>query len=49
MIKWFGLTLMIWTIVSLFTVMYISKVMIYALASKKELNLNLFVGYKDKK
>lgn len=49
MIKWFGLTLMIWTIVSLFTVMYISKVMIYVLASKKNIKLKNFVGYKEDK
>jgi SecD/SecF fusion protein len=43
MIKWFWLMLWIWLIVSLFTVLYISKVFIIA-ASKSKVSQKNFIG-----
>lgn len=45
LIKWFGLMLAIWIIVSLFTVMWVSKVFIMFLANKVK-NKNIFIGIK---
>ena len=48
MIKWFGLILAIWIVVSLFSVMFISRVFIVIL-SKYDISLNKFIGMKSDK
>ena len=48
MIKWFGLILAIWIVVSLFSVMFISRVFIVIL-SKYDISLNKFIGMKSEK
>lgn len=48
MIKWFWLMLAIWIVVSLFTVMWVSRVFIIYMAVKIK-NKNLFVGFNEKK
>lgn len=45
LIKWFGLMLAIWILVSLFTVMWVSKVFILFLANKVK-NTNIFIWSK---
>lgn len=46
LIKWFWVMLGIWIIVSLFSAMYISRVLIITLAPKFDKNLKLFIGFK---
>ena len=48
MIKWFGLILAIWIVVSLFSVMFISRVFIVIL-SKYDISLSKFIGMKSDK
>ncbi len=47
MIKWFWVMLGIWIIVSLFSAMWISKVLILAIAPNFTNKLKLFIGIKD--
>ena len=44
-IKWFGLMLGIWIVVSLFSAMFISRLFIVILSEKKDLSLKNFIGY----
>lgn len=44
MIKWFWLMLAIWIIVSLFSAMWISRVLVYALSKKEWINSKNFIG-----
>ncbi|EKE29401.1 MAG: hypothetical protein ACD_2C00181G0009 [uncultured bacterium (gcode 4)] len=48
LIKWFWLMLWIWLVVSLFSAMWISHVLIMALAPKFSNNLKLFIGINKK-
>ena len=48
MIKWFGLILAIWILVSLFSVMFISRVFI-VLLSKNDISLSKFIWMKKEK
>ena len=45
LIKWFGLMLAIWIMVSLFSVMWISRILVF-LAAKWSKNKKTFIGYK---
>lgn len=46
LIKWFWLMLAIWIVVSLFTVMWISKVLLFYISLKLK-NKKIFIWYKD--
>lgn len=46
LIKWFWLMLWIWIIVSLFTAMWVSRVLVMVFANKFEKNLKFFIGLK---
>lgn len=48
MIKWFGLMLGLWLVVSLFSAMWISRIFVILLANKKWINNKSFVWLKNK-
>lgn len=48
MIKWFGLMLGLWLVVSLFSAMWISRIFVILLANKKWISNKAFVWLKDK-
>ena len=46
MIKWFGLMLGIWIVVSLFSAMYVSRLFIVILSRRKDISMKNFIGSK---
>jgi preprotein translocase subunit SecD len=46
MIKWFGLMLGLWLLISFFMTMVISRLFIIILIRKKNLSLQSFIGMK---
>lgn len=46
MIKWFGLMLWLWLLVSFFMTMVISRLFILIISHKKDLSLKMFIGMK---
>ncbi|EKE26903.1 MAG: hypothetical protein ACD_4C00125G0001 [uncultured bacterium (gcode 4)] len=49
LIKWFWIMLWIWILVSLFSAMWISRVLIVAVVPKFKDNLKMFIGLKNEK
>lgn len=47
MIKWFGLTLWIWLVTSLFSAMFVSRLFILVIVKKTKLSLKNFIWFKE--
>ena len=47
MIKWFGLTLWVWLVISLFSAMYVSRLFVVLISKCKKLSIKSFIWFKE--